>query len=192
MDLKELGRKIKILRSEAGITQREMAEKIGTTAASLSAYENGTQNPSVSVIVAIADLFQVNTDWLCGRTRQANRFHTDAIVRFDLHNALYSLLELIRWNFLSIENTELLEELGHIDASSLVVNDGNLEQFIKDALTLDDLRANCSISEESYDVCLDEMVYRLSKEIHDSREYDIERRKKELAQEISDRGGLPF
>ena len=59
-------KRLKLLRQKTGMTQRQAAEKIGVTAASLSAYENGVQKPSIEVVINTALAFNVSFGWLCG------------------------------------------------------------------------------------------------------------------------------
>ncbi|MDE7054546.1 helix-turn-helix transcriptional regulator [Oscillospiraceae bacterium 44-5] len=65
-DLSIFGQRIKQIRQEMSLSQRDFAEKIGITASALSAYENGLKNPSVNVAILIASTFKVSLDWLCG------------------------------------------------------------------------------------------------------------------------------
>jgi len=60
------GQRIKELRTKVDLTQKEFANKINVSLTSLSAYEQGTKNPSFDVFVRIAKQFHVSTDWLCG------------------------------------------------------------------------------------------------------------------------------
>ncbi|OUQ81103.1 helix-turn-helix transcriptional regulator [Flavonifractor sp. An100] len=59
-------KRLKLLRQKTGMTQRQAAEKIGVTAASLSAYENEIQKPSIEVVINTALAFNVSFGWLCG------------------------------------------------------------------------------------------------------------------------------
>lgn len=59
-------KRLKLLRQKTGMTQRQVAEKIGVTAASLSAYENEIQKPSIEVVINTALAFNVSLEWLCG------------------------------------------------------------------------------------------------------------------------------
>ena len=65
--LKIFSERLKALRQDKGLTQRELAESVGMTASSFSAYENGTKTPSLSVAIAISDTYDVSLDWLIGR-----------------------------------------------------------------------------------------------------------------------------
>jgi len=59
-----LGERIKELRKEAGWSQGELAEKVGTDARQISRYENGRITPSLDAIVRIAEVFNVSVDHL--------------------------------------------------------------------------------------------------------------------------------
>lgn len=67
-DFSILGTRIKHLRTELNKTQREFASIVGCTAATLSAYENGSKNPSLDIVKNIAEKCGVTIDWLCGLT----------------------------------------------------------------------------------------------------------------------------
>lgn len=56
--------RIKKLRKKLDLTQREFAEKIGTSQNVLANYEIGRRNPSNSVINNICKTFNVNEEWL--------------------------------------------------------------------------------------------------------------------------------
>lgn len=65
-DFSKLANRIKELRQSLRMTQREFAKKAGCTAATLSAYENGSKSPSLEIVKGIAEAFNVSIDWLCG------------------------------------------------------------------------------------------------------------------------------
>lgn len=58
--------RIKGLRLSLKATQNAFAEKIGTTQAALSAYEQGDRMPSVEILTSISAAFDVSVDWLLG------------------------------------------------------------------------------------------------------------------------------
>ena len=72
IELQIFANRLKEFRTENGLTQKEFAEKIGVTAAALSAYENNSKNPSISVAKRIAEAFEISIDWLCGITDKKN------------------------------------------------------------------------------------------------------------------------
>lgn len=62
-----ISRAIKRLRNNAGYTQVELAERIGISQGSLSAYESGKDIPSVNTLIRMADVFKCTLDELVER-----------------------------------------------------------------------------------------------------------------------------
>jgi len=54
MDVKKLGKKIKLARVEADLTQTQLAQKIKSKQKSISRYETGASLPSIETLVKIA------------------------------------------------------------------------------------------------------------------------------------------
>lgn len=74
-DFSTLAQRIKSLRISLKLTQREFAKKAGCTAATLSAYENGSKSPSLEIVKGIAEAFNVSIDWLCGLSDKKDLEH---------------------------------------------------------------------------------------------------------------------
>lgn len=54
-----MGTKIKDLRENAGMTQTELADKLGLSKSVISAYEKGIRNPSFKILPLLAQTFNV-------------------------------------------------------------------------------------------------------------------------------------
>lgn len=63
-----LSQRIKELRAERAITQRQLAEKIGVSYGSIVDYENGRREPNCRAMAALEDFFEVTGKYLCGDT----------------------------------------------------------------------------------------------------------------------------
>lgn len=61
-----LGDQIKNLRIAKKLNQVELAKKLGITKQSVSNWENENIMPSIEMLIKIADLFGVTTDYLLG------------------------------------------------------------------------------------------------------------------------------
>lgn len=63
-------------RKEKGITQRELADRVGVTEVSMSRYVNGARTPSGPIVVNIAKALGISVDYLVGissvKKRQTN------------------------------------------------------------------------------------------------------------------------
>lgn len=62
--------RIKELREANGMTQNGMARKLSVTRSTVNAWEMGTNKPSIDKLSDIADLFQVTTDFIIGRSSE--------------------------------------------------------------------------------------------------------------------------
>ena len=63
-----LGARLQFLRKEAGLTQKQLAERLNMRDNTISQYEKGDRTPSVETQMNIARLFGVSIDFLVGRT----------------------------------------------------------------------------------------------------------------------------
>ena len=65
----DFGAKLKGLRKQAGMTQQELATKLGITKSVVSYYELSERTPSPEVLKDLAIIFRVSTDYLLGIER---------------------------------------------------------------------------------------------------------------------------
>lgn len=61
-----MGKRIKELREGMGITQGELAKRLGSGRTIVSTYEQGTRSPSYAKLIRLAEIFNVSTDYLLG------------------------------------------------------------------------------------------------------------------------------
>lgn len=64
----EIGKKLRTLRKERKETQLQVAEAIGTAMRHYQRFELDEGLPGLDLFCALADHFQVNLDYLAGRT----------------------------------------------------------------------------------------------------------------------------
>ena len=62
----EIGNRIREARVQAGLKQKELAEKIGVSESRVSQYEKGSQNPRIGTLLKIADALEISVQYLCG------------------------------------------------------------------------------------------------------------------------------
>ncbi len=68
-----IGERIKTLRVNKKVTQKEIAEGIGVSPVSVQRFEYGSVRPSLDTIIALADFFDVSLDYLVGRSDDPKR-----------------------------------------------------------------------------------------------------------------------
>lgn len=57
----------KTLRIKSGFTQQQMADKLGLSRSTIGMYENGEREPSFEILENIADMFNVDMNYLIGK-----------------------------------------------------------------------------------------------------------------------------
>ena len=60
--------RLKMLRREKGITQKKLAEIVGTTQQSINKYENHNIEPDISTLITMADYFNISVDYRIGHS----------------------------------------------------------------------------------------------------------------------------
>lgn len=68
----DIGKRLKMLREEADISQKELAKRLKISNVTLSQYENNVRRPDLQTLKIIADYFDVSSDYLIGRSGNKN------------------------------------------------------------------------------------------------------------------------
>lgn len=63
-----IGTKLRSLRIEKKLTQKQVADRIGLAISAVSSYESGSRYPSYEALIKLAYMFHVSTDYLLGIT----------------------------------------------------------------------------------------------------------------------------
>lgn len=100
------GNRISDLREQKGLTQEELAEKLGITRSALSHYEKNRRKPDFETLITLADLFEVSIDFLVGRIAVPDMTLTPRVQEFadSLELSDDSLLQKFRF---TIDGKEL-------------------------------------------------------------------------------------
>lgn len=60
----EIGKRIQTSREQAGLTQEQLAERLGLSTQFLSTVERGANGTSVENIIKLCDILNVSSDWI--------------------------------------------------------------------------------------------------------------------------------
>lgn len=60
--------RLRQLRLDKNLRQEQVAKQIGVNKSAISTYENNTRQPSFDILVRLATLYRVSTDYLLGMT----------------------------------------------------------------------------------------------------------------------------
>ncbi len=71
--------RLKELRRQNSLSQSDVAKRLNSTPALVSAYENAERYPSIEKLMLLADIYNCSTDYILGRT-----YSTDDKIYFDV------------------------------------------------------------------------------------------------------------
>lgn len=74
--MKEFADRLQEIQKQRGLSQKAMAEMIGITSASLSAYMRDAKTPALDIALKIANALGVSIGWLCGELQSSSNMAT--------------------------------------------------------------------------------------------------------------------
>ena len=77
MDQKKIGLFLRKLRTEKGLTQEQLAEKLNVSGRTVSRWENGNNMPDLSIIVELADFYDIDIRELLNGERKSEKMNED-------------------------------------------------------------------------------------------------------------------
>lgn len=111
------GDRVAYERKKKKLTQEELAFKVNLTKAAISNYENGHSTPSNETLVALANVLDVDTDYLLGRTdfplrdREVSYVKEEQLSPKTSEYVLRELVEKYRIDLTDPRNRETLEKM---------------------------------------------------------------------------------
>ena len=113
----ELGKKIKQLRFKAGLTQEQLAERLGIGAQSVSKWENAVSMPDITLLPMLAEIFGVSIDDLFDLTNEQrfNRIENRMDVEEELPQDVF-------WEYEEFLKGQMANEETHKRATDLIAN----------------------------------------------------------------------
>lgn len=92
--IKNLPKKLKSLRVKYGMSQKQVADKLGVSPSIVSGYETGERTPSTDMLLSISYLFNCSTDYLLGKSNEKPSMQIDTSKLNDNQiQAINSLIE---------------------------------------------------------------------------------------------------
>lgn len=95
--IKCLPERLKELRLERNLSQRQVAEQIGVSASVISGYENGDRTPSIETLLSLSYFYKCSIDYLVGKVPQKSVTCLDISSLSDKQiNALHALIDSMK------------------------------------------------------------------------------------------------
>ena len=67
------GERLKALRKSRNLTLQQVGDVVSSTKSTIGNLEHGRKKPSIDIVIALADFFEVSTDYLLGLTDDPRR-----------------------------------------------------------------------------------------------------------------------
>ena len=96
-----LSNKLKTLRIQRQMTLKDVACRVGVSKSIVSAYENGSRRPSYEMLIKLARLFDVTTDYLLG-LEQKKQLDLSGLT-IAQQESLYNLVSAMRQPYEPVE-----------------------------------------------------------------------------------------
>ncbi len=100
-----IGYNIRRLRNENGMTQEQLASRMGVTSAAVSKWESGQSLPDITMVIPLARVFEVTTDELMGYDAAVTEAEVDAV----------------------LERYNELEQTGHYEEADALIKQARLD-----------------------------------------------------------------
>lgn len=109
--------RLRSLRKNYGLSQQALADKIGNVSkSSINMYERGDREPGLEMMEAFADFFNVDLDYLYGKSDIPNRAQRDTVVSAA--------------NIFPVPNTRKIPLLGTIACGEPILAEENIEDDV--------------------------------------------------------------
>ena len=151
----EVGKKMKTARTNAGISQRDMAIKLGLSNSSYSNYENGYSEPPAEIIVKFCDVLNITMENLLELKVTAPK--TATVKTFA--DLLSILIDLDRRGLSIKGNTTYSQQDNQLMAHlSLDIKNAQIATFIPDWNKVNEELASGLMDEEEYQMWLEDTL----------------------------------
>ena len=151
----EVGKKMKTARTNAAVSQRDMAKKLGLSNSAYSNYENGYSEPPAEITVKFCDVLKITMEQLLGLSVPAPR--TITVKTFA--DFISILIDLDRRCIPITGKTCFSEKDGQLIAHlSLDIKNPQIATFIPDWNKVHEKLASGLMDEDDYKMWLDDTL----------------------------------
>lgn len=98
MEIYDRGLRLKALRKKCGLTQQDVANRLGITRSTVSAYERNNKSPSLDVLERMAIMYHSSIDYMMGLENRTN-FYIDDLTP-NQQEIILAIVKMLRdeWN----------------------------------------------------------------------------------------------
>ena len=107
--------RLRLLRTQKGLSQMEFAKQIGVSKSSVNMYERGEREPGLETLELLADYFNVDMDYLLGKSDFTNKYEW-------FHNSAPG-------NIIPLPEMKKIPRIGRIACGDPITAEENIEEY---------------------------------------------------------------
>ena len=142
----KINEKIRQIRKSAGLTQEQLANRLGVSAQAISKWENDITMPDITLLPLIAEIFGVSIDDLFDLTleQKLNRIENRIEIREDLSSVEYDEYEFFLTDQLCGEyKARAISLLAHLYHHRMESDSRRVSKFAREAIMLEPAKKEC-------------------------------------------------
>lgn len=157
-------KRLKKLRINNELTQKELAETLNVSTVSISSYETGAKTPSFDMVLKIAQKYNVSVDWLCGLSNNMKLNN-----KITTYKELFQLfITIFDTRYENEENTSVIDNI-NIEESYVCLTlheDINFENFFSKWCDIFKLYCERTIDKDLYNMWLEKQLKNFDRPIN--------------------------
>ena len=128
----QFNKRLKFLREDSGLSQSELAKLIQISKSSINMYERGEREPKFETLEIIADYFNVDMDYLLGKSDIRNRYQQEMLPqqKSSQHNQFHNIFADIKCQ-LGADPHEAVSMYVQLDQGDQGEIRGEMKQMLK-------------------------------------------------------------
>lgn len=135
------------MRNKAGLTQEQLATKLGVSAQSVSKWENEISMPDITLLPGIAEMFGVSIDELFDLTveQKLKRIENRIEIKEELSSQAFSEYEEFLKGLLNVSESKLaaLSLLANLYHHRMEADSRRVSKYGREAILLDPAKKDC-------------------------------------------------
>ena len=142
----KIDKKIRQMRLNAGLTQEQLANKLGVSAQSVSKWENDISMPDITLLPDIAETFGISIDDLFDLTteQKMNRIENRIEIEEELESNVFDDYEHFLLDLLGSENKpRAISLLAHLYHHRMEADARRVSKYAREAIMLDPAKKEC-------------------------------------------------
>lgn len=157
-----LTKRLKQIRTEKGMTQKDFAQEMGITPVTLSAYENNLKKPSLDLILKVAKKYEISLDWLCGLSDTKSKQNNQEYKTYsDVLKTLIKISDVVPYVIDDMANRKIEAGNGEIitiQDIGIFFIEAIFEGYLLDLARFRNLLDNETIDDSIYIACIEKLL----------------------------------